>query len=183
MVRGLHHIVFVAESLHKRVPHARVNPLSFASNMAADKLTIQQKKDWAKTLYLKENITTQKELASRVGVSQNTIGKWIGEGNWESLRTNLMLTREQQYHNILMELEQLNNSIKEKPEKKRFADAKEADARRKMIKDLKDLETKASIAEIVSVCSHIVQWQSKFDLEGAKQSAMLFDGFIKDSLR
>lgn len=151
--------------------------------MAAKELTIKERKEWAKTVYIAEPTITQKALALRVGVSENTIGKWIKEGNWESLRINLTLTREEQYQCILLELKQLNEAIANKPEGKRYADAKEADARRKMIKDLKDLETKASIAETVSVCSRIVNWQSKTNLESAKELANIFDAFIKDSLR
>lgn len=151
--------------------------------MAAKELTIKERKEWAKTVYIAEATITQKALAVRVGVSENTIGKWIKENNWENLRINLTLTREEQYQCILLELKQLNESIALKPEGQRYADAKQADARRKMIKDLKDLETKASIAETVSVCSRIVNWQSKTNLEIAKELANIFDAFIKDSLR
>lgn len=179
----MYRIGFAKEPPYKYFPRAQVISVNFVPNNMADKLTNRQKKDWAKTLYLKENITTQKELAARVGVSQNTIGKWVAEGKWEGMRTNLMLTREQQYHNILMELEQLNNSIKLKTEGKRFADAKEADARRKMIKDLKDLETKANIAEIINTSIHLVRWVNTFDVEKGKEVASLFNSFIKENLR
>lgn len=153
--------------------------------MAAKELSIKERKEWAKSIYLAEPQITQKALAVRVGVSENTIGKWIKESNpnWDSLRINLTLTREEQYQCILLELKQLNQSIADKPEGKKFADAKEADARRKMIKDLKDLETKASISETVSVCSRIVNWLSKTDLETTKQVAEIFDAFIKENMR
>ena len=35
-------------------------------------LSMQQKREWAKTLYLKENLT-QQEIAERVGVSRITV--------------------------------------------------------------------------------------------------------------
>ena len=35
-----------------------------------------QKKEWAKLLFTKENLT-QQEIAERVGVSRVTINKWI----------------------------------------------------------------------------------------------------------
>lgn len=149
----------------------------------AKELSIQERKEWAKTIYIKEPTITNKALAVRVGVSENTIGKWIREGEWEKLRKNLLLTREEQLGKLLNELEELNEHISNKKEGLRFADAKEADIRRKLIKDIKELETKASIAEIVSVCSRIVDWESKNDLDNAKSLATLFDAFIKDSLR
>jgi transposase len=151
--------------------------------MAAKNLTIRERKEWAKTIYVNEPHITQKALAARVDVSENSIGKWIREGEWDKLRKNLLLTREEQLHKLLNELEELNNYIQTKNEGHRFADAKEADVRRKLIKDIKDLETKASIAETVSVCSRIVEWMSKSDLEKAKELASLFDSFIKHHLK
>ena len=38
-------------------------------------LTNAQKKEWAKTLYLKENLT-QQEIADRVGVSRVSVSNW-----------------------------------------------------------------------------------------------------------
>lgn len=42
-------------------------------------LTAVQKKEWAKTLYLKDNLT-QAEIAERVGVSRPTVNGWINKG-------------------------------------------------------------------------------------------------------
>ena len=40
-------------------------------------LSMQQKRERAKTRYLKENLT-QQEIAERVGVSRITVNNWIG---------------------------------------------------------------------------------------------------------
>ena len=45
-------------------------------------LTNAQKKEWAKTLYLKENLT-QQEIADRVGVSRVSVSNWVRAGKWE----------------------------------------------------------------------------------------------------
>jgi uncharacterized protein YjcR len=82
----------------------------------------QQRKDWAKTLYLKEDVTVQKELAERVGVNPNTVGRWIKDEGWEKLRMNLLMTREEQLQNLYAELKELNEFIKDKKPGKRFAD-------------------------------------------------------------
>jgi transcriptional regulator with XRE-family HTH domain len=143
----------------------------------------QQRKDWAKTLYLKEDVTVQKELAERVGVNPNTVGRWIKDEGWEKLRMNLLMTREEQLQNLYAELKELNEFIKDKKPGKRFADSKEADTRRKLIIDIKALETKASIVEMIETAKRFIQWVKKFDFEKAKELTVLFDGFIKDSLR
>ena len=58
-------------------------------------LTTQQKKDYARTLYLKDNLT-QQEIADKVGVSRQTIIRWVSAEKWEELKAGMTLTREQQ---------------------------------------------------------------------------------------
>jgi hypothetical protein len=96
---------------------------------------------------------------------------------------NLLMTREEQLQNLYAELKELNEFIKDKKPGKRFADSKEADTRRKLIIDIKALETKASIVEMIETAKRFIQWVKKFDFEKAKELTVLFDGFIKDSLR
>lgn len=147
-----------------------------------DKLTNKQKKDWAKSLYVNEKLT-QKELAARVGVSENTISKWVKDESWEKLRKNIVLTREEQLQLMLNELEELNAYIASKPIGERFADSKEANIRRNLVKDIKELETKASLAEIIETAKRFTKWLSVVDLKKAREIADLFDAFIKDNLR
>lgn len=56
-------------------------------------LTNAQKKEWAKTLYLKENLT-QQEIADRVGVSRVSVSNWVRAGKWEEQKVGLTLTRQ-----------------------------------------------------------------------------------------
>ena len=54
-------------------------------------LTNTQKKEWARTLYLRENLT-QQEIADRVGVSRVTVSNWCRGGKWEEQKVGLTLT-------------------------------------------------------------------------------------------
>ena len=65
-------------------------------------LSIKQKKEWAKMLYLKEHLT-QAEVAERVGVSKQTLCKWVKVEKWEELKTSVSLTREEQLSNIYLD--------------------------------------------------------------------------------
>ena len=67
-------------------------------------LSMQQKREWAKTLYLKENLT-QQEIAERVGVSRITVNNWIGKNGWEMLKTSITITREEQLSNAIKKME------------------------------------------------------------------------------
>ena len=142
---------------------------------------LEQLKSWAQTLITKDKVT-QKEAAERVGVSAVTMNKWYLDGNWEKLQKNFLLTREEQMGKLLNELSQLNGYIETKPEGFRWADNKEADIRRKLIKDLKELETKAALAEIIHSCHGLLEFVRKIDLDAAQKLSDYVDGYIKSRL-
>lgn len=138
----------------------------------------EKKKDYAKLLYVRENITNQDVLAEKTGVSKKTLGKWISEGNWKSLKKNLLITRQEQYNNLLEELEHLNDHIKTLPAK--FADSKLGDTRRKLIKDIKDLEVeKIGVSEVISVIVRLLEFSRKDNHENAILVSQVCDKFIK----
>ena len=73
-------------------------------------LTSRQKKDFAKSIYLGEDLT-QEEIAERVGVKRQTVSRWIKEGNWERHKVSITITREEQLKNLYLQLSELNAAI------------------------------------------------------------------------
>lgn len=146
----------------------------------AKSLELEQKKEWAKLLFLKENIT-QQEIADRVGVSRITINKWVKE--WENLKLNLLQTREERISSTLAQLDELDRSIAGKEEGKRFPTASEADIRRKLTADLEALEQDASIRDIYNVSRGVLDWLRQVDLARAKELSDYFDAYIKEKLK
>lgn len=136
----------------------------------------------AKLLYL-NGITNVEELADRVNVSTKTIYSWINDGNWDKLQKNFILTREEQMSQMLDELVAINASIQKKDEGERFADAKLAQIRRQLIKDIKDLETKALLPEVISALTQFLKFVRQNDLETAKDLSHWIDSYIKSLLR
>lgn len=149
--------------------------------MTAKGLTNSQKKDWAKTLIVKEKLN-QKEAALRVGVSTTTMNKWFREENWEKLQKNFILTRAEQMAFMLEELVEINEAVRAKPEGLRYADSKLGDVRRKLVKDIKELETKAAVPEIIHSCILLLEFIRKIDLEKAQELSQYVDAFIKSKL-
>lgn len=150
----------------------------------AKKLTkdeIEKSKGYAKILFIKDKLT-QKEISFKTGISEKTIGKWANEGKWDKEQRNFVVTRQEQMGNLLDELTELNAFIKTFPEGMRFADSKLGDVRRKLIKDIKELETSSSKPEAISACIALLNFIRKIDLTIAQQLGPFIDAFVKSLL-
>lgn len=144
-------------------------------------LTNAQKKEWAKTLYLRENLT-QQEIADRVGVSRVTVSNWVRAGKWEEQKVGMTLTRQQQISNLYRQVAEINRAISERPDGERFANTKEADILGKLAAAIAKMEQEVGIADIISVLTDMINWLRKHDLEKAKELTQWADAFIKDKL-
>jgi len=144
-------------------------------------LTVKQKKEWAAMLYLKENLT-QAEIAEKVGISRQTINKWIKAEKWEERKTGITLTREEQVKHLYRQIAEMNENINGRDKGKRHATPAEADVIAKLSNAIKKMETDIGIADIISVATRFVDWLRPVDLDKAKDITRLFDAFIKDNL-
>jgi transcriptional regulator with XRE-family HTH domain len=147
-------------------------------------MKVHEKKEWAKLLYTKENLS-QKDVAEKTGVSKVTMSKWVNENNgeWDKLRKSLLVTREEQLRRLYMQLDELSTYIMAKEQGQRFANSKEADTINKLTVSIRTLETEASIADIVEVCKRVLNYLRPVSPLKAKEIAMVFDDFIKDTLK
>ena len=144
-------------------------------------LTSQQKKEWAGMLYLKDNLT-QQEIAEKVGVSRQTIARWVKEDKWEELKVGITMSREQQIAGLHRQIAEINKVVASRPEGQRFTNAAEADTINKLTSAIKKLETDVGISDIISVGMKFVNWLRPYDLDRSKEYLKLWDAFIKDSL-
>lgn len=146
-------------------------------------LSKDQQKELAKYIFLKEKQITQQEIAERVGVTRVTVNKWIKSENWDSLKKTLLGTREERMRELYDELTELNGAIRKRPDGERFATSREADTRRKIVRDIKELETRANIREVIDVFKRLLDWLRPADYQKAKEIGSIFDAFIKDNLK
>lgn len=138
----------------------------------------QQQKEFARTLYLRENLT-QAEIAERVGVSRQTVIRWVGAEKWDELKASISMTAEEQIRNLQRQVIEINNSILNRESGNRYANAKEADTIVKLTTAINKLQTEAGIHEIVGVGAAFVDFIRPIDLEKAQEFTRLFDAFIK----
>lgn len=140
-----------------------------------------QKKQWAQTLYLRENLT-QLEIAERVGVSRVTVSKWVRDGKWEEQKAGITLTRQEQVANLYRQVAEINRTIATRHEGERFPNSKEADILGKLSAAIRNMEQETGIADIISVLTAFIEWLRPLDLDKAKEITRFADAFIKDKL-
>lgn len=145
-------------------------------------LTNKQKKEWAYTEYVITNLS-QKEAATKVGVSVVTMSKWVKEGNWDELRRQMLVTREKQLSRLYAQFDELTRAIEQKPEGERYANSKEADTLNKLTAAIRSLETEASVADIVEVSKRLLNWLRPVNATRAIEIASIFNDFIKHTLK
>lgn len=146
----------------------------------AKTLTNQQKKDWAKLLFMQGELQIQ-QIAAKVDVNRVTLSRWIKEGNWEMLRAAITTTREEQVRNLYMQIAEYNKAIAARPDK--YATSSEADAINKLSSAINKMEGEYGIADIISVSKQMLFWLRKRDPEKAVDLSYYFDEFVKERLR
>ena len=144
-------------------------------------MTNAQKKEWAKTLYLRENLT-QQEIADRVGVSRVTVSNWVRAGKWEEQKAGLTLTRQEQVANLYRQVAEINRAISARAEGERYPNSKEADILGKLSASIRNMEQETGIADIISVLTGFIEWLRPLDLDKAKELTRLADAYIKDKI-
>ena len=149
----------------------------------ADKLTINQKKEWAKLLFIKDANITQKEIATKVEVSERSISKWVNEDGWEQLRQSNLLSREEQLRNLNEQWNELNKAIKNKPKGERFPDSKEADILSKLSNAIKNLQTEIDLTGALEAGTGFIHYVRKADFANLQLCTRLYDGYIKTLIK
>ena len=119
----------------------------------------------------------QKEIALKLKVSETTVSKWAKEDNWKHKKTNILMSRDNRLSELYEELAEFNRMIKAKDDYK-IATSKEADARRKLIKDIKELETSYNIAETIQIGRDFTIYLKDLDFDFATQVLESYEGFV-----
>lgn len=128
-------------------------------------------------LFTKEAMS-QKEIAAKVGASEQTISKWVNTEGWEKVKISLIKTKQQELQNLYVQLSAQNQAIKDR-EKQPFANSKEMDVIIKLTGAIKNLENETSVAQAVDVMKGYFDWLRTTDLPEAQRQLPYADSFIK----
>lgn len=143
----------------------------------------QRARDHAKMLYISSENLSQKEVAQRVGVTEQTISRWAREASWEELRRHSRFTKDNELKRMYSQLAELNAEIEKRDPGQRYPTSKEVDIQRKLAINIKQLESRAGITEIVQVTEELIAYYRRIDLVKAQEIAQLFDEFIQYKIK
>lgn len=133
------------------------------------------RKEVAKILFLQG--MTLKEIAAKIGVSVQSLTAWRKSGNWDTLKKNLLNSKNERLSELYDELAEFNKMIKEKVGYK-VADSREADARRKLLTDIQALERKYNIGQTTTIARDFVLFARDVDFDFSQKALSYFDSFI-----
>lgn len=125
---------------------------------------------------------TQKEIAGKIAVSEQTISKWAKADHWNNLKKNLVNAKSERLSELYDELLAFNLMIKNREEGCRFPNSKEADVRRKLIRDIADLERKYNIGQTTTIARDFITFCRDIDFDFAQKANEYFDLFINHQI-
>ena len=167
--------------IFKTPQYHHLQPFLPKIELIMNELTNSQKKEWAEMLFVKENLT-QKEIARRIGVSEQTITKWVNTESWEKSKFTNRVIRVQNIQSLQRQLVELNETIEAREKGKRFASSKEMDAIIKLTKAIEILEDDVTVREIIAVFMEYFDWLRAVELDEAKRQMPYHDQFVKSQI-
>lgn len=151
--------------------------------MAETKLSNNQKKEWAKHLFLTETDMTQKQIAAKVEVSEKTMSGWVNEGKWDAMRKSLMTTRDEILRDLYEVLVGMKNEAKIAATDNDPNTKPDTDGIYKQILAIRKFEIETGAGPMIATLKQFIIFLQKIDFGLAQQLTPLADAFIKDRLK
>ncbi len=145
--------------------------------MSVKRQTKDNRQEIAEILFMQGYM--QKEIAKMVGAAELTVSRWAKADNWEERRKRTLNGKNHRLAELYDELAEFNKMIAER-EGYKIATSKEADVRRKLIRDIADLESKYNIAQTTTIARDFVMFLRREDASLAEIVLKHFDAFIND---
>lgn len=98
----------------------------------------------------------QKVIAEKVGVSAQTITKWVNDGDWQAARSAANITRPELVNKILRSIDVLVEDLVNEPSPEKTAAA--ADKLVKFAATIERLDKKTSVVDIIEVFMAFSKW-------------------------
>lgn len=130
-----------------------------------------QKREWAKTLYTKQDKTIS-DVAATVGADEMIVRSWIQDGNWDDVRHSMLISKEMQIQRAFSAIDSIYKEAKGE------LTAKEVDLINKYTNCIKSLEAETGVSYIVQVAEQFTTWLLRRDADLARVVTRHFETFI-----
>ena len=144
-----------------------------------------QKKEWARELYIRGEVT-QKEIANKVGASEQAIVRWVKEGEWDAMRKTKLSTKQNQLKMMYDILDGLNKEALRHINDDDPETNPNSDAIIKITNAIHKLEKDTGIGEMIDTATALINFIQKHQPAGEGADKVVnkwFDIFIKDKLK
>lgn len=138
--------------------------------MATSKKELEQKNELARLYYMQGE--SQKNIASKVNVSENTISRWVDKGEWEKKRAGNMVTRPEIVNKNLILISHLLDKLNS--EEVKLSDVgKIVDQISKLAAAIERIDKKANVIDSIEVFTSLNKWM---------EERMAYDKYITPDL-
>ena len=140
-----------------------------------EELNYDERRDWAKTLYTRQDHDIR-ETALTVAVDEATVRMWVKEGEWDGIKTSLLISKTAQikrYYDLLRDLDQKSGNE---------FNLKHADLSIKYTAAIENLSGGATVCDILDVFEPFIKWMRRKDLPFTKKLILHCDAFVKQQL-
>lgn len=148
--------------------------------MVRGTLSDEQKKDFAKTLFIHNRDIMTKELAQRTGANERTLARWIRTENWAALRLSLLTSRRDQLHRLYLILAAVTEKVESKDG---IGDTKLADMMIKYTAVIRALETETSTTAIVETMMLFGTFVQRYQPDHFRLITDISDTFVQERLK
>lgn len=114
------------------------------------------RKEYAEALFMQG--TPQNVIAEKVGVSANTVGKWVKEGCWAEKRSAQLLTRKEVVNNVLRSINTLAEKLGALNESELSQASGIADQLAKLSSTINKLDKEASVVDFMECFMAFGRW-------------------------
>lgn len=114
----------------------------------------EEKKEFARVLYMSGE--QQNIIAEKVGVSKQTVNRWVAEGSWDKLRAAKNVTRPELINKILRTIDKLLEKVLESEDDKDFDGL--GDKLAKLAAVIEKFDKKANVVDAIEVFLAVSKW-------------------------
>lgn len=134
-------------------------------------------KQQARNLYFQTDMT-HADIAAIIGVSDQTIYRWIKQNNWKQMKEAATRTPLAIVEMLYKQLYTLNNNVCNRDEP--VPTSQEAEINRKLINSIDKLKRQASLSENIQVLMGFTGFLNKIDNELTKKVVTYADQYLKE---